>query len=58
MGTQAATHYNITPESAISYGEEVVIIVTPKKDYYLTQREEGNFMSPIQETCQSTSAVF
>ena len=58
MGTPAATHHNINPVSAISYGEEVMIIVTPRKDYYLIRREEGNFMSPIQETCQSTSAVF
>ena len=55
MGTPAATHYNINPVTAISYGEEVMIIVTPRKDYYLTRREAGN-MSPIQETCQSTSA--
>ena len=50
------TYYNITPVSAISYDEEVMIIVTPMKDYYLTRREAGNFMSPIQETCQSMSA--
>ena len=51
-----ATHNNITPESANSYGEEVMIMVTPRKVYYLTRMEEGNFISPTQETCQSTSA--
>ena len=56
MGTQAASTYHITPVSAISYGEEVMIIVNPRKDYYLTRRETDNFMSPIQETWQSTSA--
>ena len=56
MGTPAAIPHNITPESAVSYGEGVMIMVTPRRDYYLTRREAGNFMSPIQESCQSTSA--
>ena len=57
MGTPAAaTHHNITPVSEISYGEEVMVVVTPRKDYYLIMREAINFMSPFQETCQCTSS--
>ena len=58
MGTPAATDHNIIPVPAItcSYDEEVMVVVTPRKDYYLTRRETVNFMSPIQETCQFTSA--
>ena len=56
MGTPAATHRNITSVLASSHDEEVMIVVTPRKDYYLTRREANNIMSPIQETCQSTSA--
>ena len=55
-GTLAATHHNITPVSVSSQDEEVMIVITPRKDYYLTRREANNIMSPIQETCQSTSA--
>lgn len=57
-GTQAAADRNIaTPVSAVSCDEEVMVMVAPKKDYYLTRREAQtvNLMSPIQETCQSTS---
>ena len=49
MGTKD----NITPVSAGSCNEEMMVMVAPKKDYYLTGRET---VSPIQETCQSTSA--
>lgn len=58
-GTQAAADRNIAnPVSAVSCDEEVMVMVAPKQDYYLTRREAQtviNLMSPIQETCQSTS---
>ena len=56
MGTPAAIRHSINPVLAISYGEEVVAVVTPRKDYHLTRMEAVYFNSPIQETCQSTSA--
>ena len=56
MGAPAATPYSITPVSASSQDEEIMIMVTPKKDYHLTMREANNIISPIQETCQCTSA--
>ena len=43
MGTPAAIHRNITPVSASSQDEEVMIVVTPRKNYYLTKREAGKF---------------
>ena len=58
-GTQAAVDHNVTtiPVSAVSFDEEVMVIISPKKDYYLTRRESQgvNHMLPIQETCQSIS---
>ena len=54
MGSQAAIQ-NITLVSAVSRDEEVMVMVTPRKDYYLTRRESVNHMLPIQETCQSAS---
>ena len=54
-GTPAVTDQNITPVSVTSCSEEFVVVATPRKDYCL-RRETLNFMSPIQETCQFTSA--
>ena len=55
MGTPAVTDQNITPVSATSYSEEFLVMATARKDYH-TRREAFNFMTPIQETCQFTSA--
>ena len=47
----------VNPVSATGYGEGLTVVVTSKKDYYLEQRRESvNFMLPVQETCQFSSA--
>ena len=53
MGTPAVTDQTSVP--ATSCSEEFIVVVTPRKDYCL-KREELNLISPIQETCQFTSA--
>ena len=55
MGTQAVTDHITTPVSATSCSEELIVVATPRKDYYF-KREAINFTSPIQETLQFTSA--
>ena len=47
----------VNPVSATGYGEGLTAVVTSKKDYYLQQRRDSvNFMLPVQETSQFSSA--
>ena len=59
--SRAVIYLNITspvnPVSATGSGEGLTVVVTSKKDYYLEQRRESvNFMLPVQETSQFSSA--
>ena len=55
MGTPTVTDQNTTPVQASSSSDEFIVLATPRRDYYL-EMEISNFMSPIQETCQSVSS--
>ena len=54
MSTPDVNTQNITPTSATNYSEELIIVVTSRKDYRL-RKETLNFTPPIQETFQFTS---
>ena len=55
MGTPTVINQDTTPIQASSSSDEIKVIATPRRDYYL-ETETLNFMSPIQETCQFVSS--
>ena len=46
---------NIIPMQVSSGSDEIIVLTTPKRDYYL-EKETSTFISSIQETCQFASS--
>ena len=57
MGTPTVTNQNTTPVQASSSSNEIRVLATPRRYYYLeTETETSTFTFPIEETCQSVSS--
>ena len=53
--TPTITNQNITPVQASSSSDEIIVLTTLRRDYYL-ERDTSTFMSPIEESCQFVSS--